>query len=154
MAENFLEGRADIDEFLTSFMEKRTVRKPKFSPAVKRFEVERALSYWPILWCFAALPQQKSQRGKVATVYKHSWTVSHKSLEHKVTACLFCICLNIFFVLDNLSLQCNELYCSHLLHLALRFCCQLRRKKAFKKHTMVPLRKFKWMDHQIALCVH
>lgn len=25
-AENFLEGRIDIDEFLTSFMEKRTVR--------------------------------------------------------------------------------------------------------------------------------
>lgn len=28
-AENFLEGRTDIDEFLTSFMEKRTVREQK-----------------------------------------------------------------------------------------------------------------------------
>lgn len=38
-AENFLEGRTDIDEFLTSFMEKRTVRSHKSSICVLSFWV-------------------------------------------------------------------------------------------------------------------
>lgn len=38
-AENFLEGRTDIDEFLTSFMEKRTVRGQKCIVCVKSISI-------------------------------------------------------------------------------------------------------------------
>lgn len=79
-AENFLEGRTDIDEFLTNFMEKRMVRSGTVSYLSNvTFEGE----WWSDFWCFfTALPQQKSQRGEVATVYQ--LTVPRESLEHKV----------------------------------------------------------------------
>lgn len=46
--------------------------------------IKRRKVYWPCLCYSTALPQQKSQRGKVATVYQHTWTVSYQPLEHKV----------------------------------------------------------------------
>lgn len=82
-AENFLEGRTDIDEFLTSFMEKRTVKSPKCTiceKTVMQCFYQALYDYFN----FTALPQQKGERGKVATVHQHTGTVSYQPLKAEV----------------------------------------------------------------------